>query len=462
MKMSLKTRLIISYTSLSLFLIVSLLFISNILLEKQFNNYIKQKQERINQSIVDAVIAEMETDETLNLDYLLAIGEKALDEGIILMVNDKSGNELFCMSCLDNTRCEDMLTSMESTMRGRYPNFKGDYMETTYPITKQGVNLGTIKLGYYGPFYYNETDLKFIELLNNLFIISSFVFSIIAFFVGYYMANRFAKPIKVVIAKTQEIEKGDYINKIEFSSSTTEIDSLIKSVNSLADTLYAQQMLKKRMAIDYAHEFRTPLTTIQSNLEAIIDGIFEPTNERMESIREEILRLSRMVCEIDKIVEIEGAENGLQKEEFDLSQLLQQTILSFENEARVKNIELILKTEPCLIIADRDKVRQVTVNLLSNALKYTDNGEIVVTLKSYGDDVCFSVLDTGIGISDDDMKNVFEHLYRADESRTRDTGGVGIGLSVVKAIVEAHGGTVEVKSELGYGSEFIVKLNKNM
>lgn len=460
MKMSLKTRLIISYTALSLMLIFSLLFVANLFLEKQFNNYVLEKQENINLSIVDSVSAEFETGKVPDNDYLLSIGESALEQGIVLMVNDKFGNELFCMSCIDNLRCNDMLMSMESTMRKKYPKFKGEYMETIYPITKNGENFGTVKLGYYGPFYYNETDIKFIEVINKLFIKSAFVFLIIAFFVGYYMANRFSKPIKAVIAKTQDIENGNYINTIQFSSTTSEIDSLINSVNSLANTLHAQQMLKKRMAIDYAHEFRTPLTTIQSNLEGIIDGVFEPTNERIESITQEIMRLSRMVSEIDKIVEIEKSENKLEKEEFDLSQLLQQTLLSFENEARAKNITLILKSELCIINADKDKINQVVINLLSNALKYTDSGEIVVTLKSYSDIGCFSISDTGIGISEEDIENIFEHLYRADQSRTRDTGGAGIGLSVVKAIVSAHGGKIEVKSQIGHGSEFIVTLNK--
>lgn len=460
MKMNLKTRLIISYTALSMFLIFSLLFVSNFLLEKQFNSYIKEKQEKINLNIVASVSTELETGKPPNLDNLLDIGEKALDEGVILMVNDKFGNEIFCMSCIDNMGCEHMLTSMESSMKKRYPHFDGKYMETTYPVTKDGVNLGTVKLGYYGPFYYNEADMKFIEVLNSLFIKASLLFLGIAFIVGYYMANRFSEPIKAVIAKTREIERGDYINRIEFSSTITEINSLINSVNSLASTLQTQQMVKKRMAIDYAHEFRTPLTIIQSNLEGIIDGVFEPTNERIESMRQEILRLSRMVSEIDNIVEIEKIENELEKEEFDLSQLLQQTVLSFENEANAKNITLKLKTEPCIIFADMDKIRQVSINLLSNALKYTDAGEIVVTVKSYNDVACFSVLDTGIGISDNEVKNIFEHLYRVDQSRTRETGGTGIGLSVVKVIVEAHNGKIEVKSELGHGSEFIVTVNK--
>ncbi len=461
MKMNLKARLILSYTVLSLLLIFSLLFVSNLMLERQFNNYVKEKQERKNLDIVESVLAEFETDKTPNLDYLFSIGQNALNEGIILMVNDKLGNELFCMSCLDNTRCENMLTSMESTMRKRYPNFVGEYTEKVYPLSKYDVDYGTVKLGFYGPFYYNEADIKFIDMLNNLFIKAAFIFLIIAFIVGYFMANRIAKPLKAVTLKTQEIEKGNYTNRITFSSKTAEIDSLIDSVNALAFTLDTQQSLKKRMAQDYAHEFRTPLAAIQSNLEGIIDGVFEPTNERVESIRQEILRLSRMVEGIDKIAELQNDNVSLHKEHFNFCELLNQNLTTFEAEIKDKNIILTLNTEHCEIYADKDKISSVIINLISNAVKYTDEGgKIDIEVKNKKDSIMFTVTDNGVGIAEADLSNIFEHLYRADVSRARDTGGSGIGLSVAKAIVTAHGGRIEVKSKQGSGSEFVVELNK--
>ncbi len=283
---------------------------------------------------------------------------------------------------------------------------------------------------------------------------------VISLGMSVFFATRISKPLSLVNAKTKEIASGSYADKIVHCTNIIEADDLIDSVNALASTLQAQQEIKKQMAHDYAHEFRTPLATIQSNLEGIIDGVFEPTNERIESIRQEILRLSRMVSQIDKIVEIEKSDISLQKEQFDLSELLRLNLMSFESEAKAKNIELRLQAEPCTITADRDKISQVIINLLSNALKYTDEGQVTVTLKSYSDVACFSVADTGIGISGDDLPHIFEHFYRADKSRARDTGGAGIGLAVAKSIVHAHGGKIEAKSEHTKGSEFIVTLKK--
>lgn len=293
-----------------------------------------------------------------------------------------------------------------------------------------------------------------------VFLLISLIAIGIAFAMSVLFATRISNPLNLLNTKTKEIANGGYGEKIVYQSNILETDDLIHSVNALASTLETQQAIKKQMARDYAHEFRTPLTAIQSNLEGIIDGIFKPTNERIESIRQEILRLSRMVSEIDKIFEIEKSYTSLQREEFDLYDLLNQTILYFENEAATKNIKIQLHGEPCKIYADKDKISQVIINLLSNAIKYTDKGQITLTLKGYTDVACFSISDTGIGIAKEDLPFIFEHLYRSDKSRTRNTGGTGIGLAVVKSIINAHGGKIEVSSQPAIGSEFIITLNR--
>jgi len=213
------------------------------------------------------------------------------------------------------------------------------------------------------------------------------------------------------------------------------------------------------MASDYAHEFRTPLATLQLNLEAMIDGIWEPNTQLLESCREEILRLTRMISDIDKIVEIENNSISLKKTKFDLAKVVDQIVLTFQPSIVAKNINMEIQTTECEIYADKDKIIQVIYNLLSNALKYTDNGEsIKIRVNKYSNKSEIIVSDTGIGISAEDLPNIFENLYRVDKSRNRSTGGSGIGLSVVKAIVDAHGGSISTKSEPTKGSEFTVSL----
>jgi len=460
MKISLKMKLTISYVLLSLFLVSSLFIVSNYLLEKKFQSYIMNSQEKKNDNIVNLVTNEFDKDGTApSADVFQNIGNTALSEGLVLMVDDLNHVQLFCMSDVYSEMCDDMIESMSTHMASIYPNFNGQYVQKSYDILKDNTKIGTVTLGYYGPFFYNDQDVQFLDVLNKIFIGVAILFLVIAGVLGYFMANRISKPIKKVIDKTRQIETGDYSDRLTFTSRTNEISQLIRSVNTLAETLEKQQISKKRMASDYAHEFRTPLATLQLNLEAMIDGIWEPNVQRLESCREEILRLTRMISDIDKIVKIESDSISLQKTSFDLANVVDQIVLTCQPSIVAKNINIDIQTTACEIYADKDKIIQVIVNLLSNAIKYTDRGKsIKITVNKYKNQAELIVSDTGIGIAKQDLPNIFEHLYRVDKSRNRSTGGSGIGLSVVKAIVDAHGGGIIVKSELNKGSEFTVSL----
>ena len=462
MKISLKVKLTLSYILLSLFLVSALLVVSNRLLNQKFQSYIMETQENKNQNIVDLVTETFnKNSQKPSIEALESIGNTALSQGMVLMVTDLKKNEIFCMSTVDSRMCDNMIESMRAKMATIYPNFKGAYTQKKYDIIVEDTKIGIVTLGYYGPFYYEDADVQFLKVLNGVFLGISIVFLIIATLLGVFMAGRISKPIKKVIDQTKEIETGNYTNRLTNISKTKEINQLIHSINTLADTLESQQRSKRRMAQDYAHEFCTPLATLQSNLEAMIDGIWEPTNERLESCREEILRLTRMISEIDKIVKIENDRLVLQKTTFDLADVVKQAVVNMQLDVATKHLHLENTTSSCEIYADKDKIMQVILNLLTNAIKYTDSeGSIKIELENYNTKVELKISDTGIGIGKEDLPNVFEYLYRADKSRNRDTGGSGIGLSVVKAIVEAHGGTIRAKSELGKGSEFTVTLRK--
>jgi len=460
MKISLKMKLTISYVLLSLFLVSSLFVVSNYLLEKKFQSYIMKTQEKKNDNIVNLVTNEFEENGTAtSADAFQNIGNTALSEGLVLMVNDLNDVQLFCMSDDYSEMCDNMIESMSTHMASIYPNFNGQYVQKSYDILKDNTKIGSVTLGYYGPFYYNDQDLQFLDVLNKIFVAVAILFLAIAGVLGYFMANRISRPIKKVIDQTRQIEAGDYSDRLTSTSRTNEINQLIHSVNALAKTLERQQISKKRMASDYAHEFRTPLATLQLNLEAMIDGIWEPDTKRLESCREEILRLTRMISDIDKIVKIENNSISLQKTKFDLAKVVDQIVLTFQPSIVARNINMETQTTECEIYADKDKIVQVIFNLLSNALKYTDDGEsIKIIVNKYSNKAELIVSDTGIGIAAEDLPNIFENLYRVDKSRNRSTGGSGIGLSVVKAIIDAHDGSISTKSKLTKGSEFIVIL----
>jgi two-component system, OmpR family, sensor histidine kinase BaeS len=221
--------------------------------------------------------------------------------------------------------------------------------------------------------------------------------------------------------------------------------------------------LRKRLTADVAHELRTPLATLQSHMEAMIDGIWEPDTERLESCHEEILRIGRMVGDLEKLARFESENLVLNREPFDMAELVKRIIINFESDFRNKRVKIDFHGTEQIVTLDKDKISQVVVNLVSNALKYTcEGGDVKVGIRDIGDMIRLTVQDTGIGISEEDLPCIFERFYRADKSRNRLGGGSGIGLAITKAIVEAHTGTIKVTSRLGEGTEFVLELPKNM
>lgn len=462
MKFSLKIKLIISYVLISFLLVGSLFYTTKYLFNKQFENYVQKNLEKSSIQIVNQVISAYDNNgNPPSSTTLLNIGEAALAKGFVLSVYDQKGNMIWCMNEVNQNMCSNMLMDMEDSMNNIYLNFNGEYTEKSYEINKNGSIYGNVTLGYYGPFYYTNNDVQFLNMFNQIFMIGAILSFIIAVLFGIFMADKIGSPIKKVIEHTAKIESGNYNERIEIKSNTNEVDNLIHSVNSLASTLNRQHLIRKRMAQDYAHELRTPLASLQSNIEAMIDGIWRPDKTRLESLNEEILRLTRMLNGIEKIAEIEDNKLVLNKTRFDIYEFIKKIMLNFESYLRDKNITFTIDGEQCTAYGDKDKIGQVIINLISNSIKYTGSGgKISIKIDDSPSEVKFSVADNGIGIDEEDLPYIFEHLYRADKSRASETGGNGMGLSVAKSIVDAHQGKITVESNAQSGSKFTVILPK--
>jgi two-component system sensor histidine kinase BaeS len=273
------------------------------------------------------------------------------------------------------------------------------------------------------------------------------------------MAKRLSTPISRVITTARMISKGNFDSRITEPSGTKEMAQLTGTINNLAETLENQEDLRKKLTADVAHELRTPLATLQSHMEAMIDGIWEPDEERLKSCHEEIMRINRLVGDLEKLAKYESENLILTKTSFDISELIQHIIQNFENNFANKNIDIKFIGEKELVTADKDKISQVIINLLSNALKFTEQGgEVQVVVKGTENFSEITVKDSGKGIPAEDLPYIFQRFYRADKSRNRLTGGAGIGLTITKAIIDAHKGTIQVRSKVDEGTEFVVVL----
>ena len=452
---SLRGKLILSYVLVAALSVFLISILSNKFMERLFNNYVIEAHQRKSNDIVNSVKEQYAKDRKWDVNIIERIGIDALENGLIIKITDTEGKVLWDAEKHNNGRCEALIYHFSQNMVRRYPDWKGGYVKKSYIMDINGSQIGKAEIGYYGPFYYTDHDLIFLETLNKIFISVGGVSLVVAILGGVLMAEGISKPIAKVIKSAEAITRGNYKNRISEKSKTKEINNLIYSINNMAYSLEKQELLRKRLTADVAHELRTPLATLQSHMEAIIDGVWEPTIDRIKSCHEETIRINRLVGDLERLAKYESDSLSLVKSSFSLSELLQNILLNFEAEYRNKGVELTVKKEGINITADRDKISQVIINLLSNALKYTPSGgKVEIGIGRKVDKILIYVMDSGIGISEEDLPYIFERFYRVDKSRSRITGGAGIGLTITKAIVEAHGGIIEVSSTVGKGSVF--------
>lgn len=289
--------------------------------------------------------------------------------------------------------------------------------------------------------------------------IISIVFAAIA---GIILAGKISVPVKAATRAAKDIARGNYNNRINTDICTMELSELGNAVNHMAESLDNHEMLRRRLTSDVAHELRTPVANVSSNIEAIIEGVLEPTNERLSSCYNELERITGIITELEKLRQIEGENMILHIGHVDIYELAKEVKLIFENEMSKKNIRCDIIGEHIDVCVDKDKMSQVLNNLISNAVKYTDNyGNIQITVIQENENVVITVEDNGCGIDDNDIQYIFERFYRTDKSRNRSTGGAGIGLTITRAIVQLHGGTIHVESKKGVGSLFKVTIPAN-
>lgn len=278
----------------------------------------------------------------------------------------------------------------------------------------------------------------------------------------FWLAKRLSKPLKQLSDKTEQIAQGDRVPNVKIEG-TQELKQIAQTINALLSELNTHEALRQSLMQDLAHELRTPLTSILTIIEAMLDGIYPADEVRLFEIYEEMERLSRLIMDMVKLSEAESSRFSLKIERCDMTRLLKGVYQNFIPNANDKEIQLVFEppTIPSYAEVDNDRVIQMMYNLLSNAINYTEPyGKVVLSLDSNEDEVIIRCQDSGIGIEEEQLSLIFSRLYRIDKSRSRQSGGLGVGLSITKALVEAHSGSISVESIVNDGSTFTIKLPK--
>jgi two-component system sensor histidine kinase BaeS len=457
----LRTRLSLAFVAVGLAAVLGIMIFVNLFLQVQFRQYAVRKQEERNLEVLALITTQYDGAGHWKGEVIQDIGVSVLQEGLIIRLVDAQGRTVWDALEYNSGICHAMIDQMAASMTARYPSLQGGLTQMGYPVEHNGRQVGTLQVGTYGPFYYSEAEFLFIDTLNRLLVWVALGALVVSLTSGLLASRRLSDPIARVIASTREIAAGEYAVRVSARSRTREVRELEEAVNHLARTLGEQDRLRKRLTADVAHELRTPLTTVQGHLEAMIDGVWQPTPERLGGCHEEILRLGHLVQDLSTLARFESGALTLRREPLELKRLVGDVARLQRELFSRKGVELKADGEPVTVHADREKMVQVLVNLLDNALAFTPKGGTVEVLSKAEAHQRFgrlTVRDTGRGIPEGDLPYIFERFYRVDESRTRASGGSGIGLTIVREIVRAHGGTVEAGSRLGEGTEIVIRL----
>ena len=457
---SLKTQISLAFMLVVLGTVLLVSVLSNILLSRRFETYVKAQQAEQTASIVDSLGIQYDmASGTWRADAVYALGMQALLDGYIIKVVSGDGAVVWDAENHDMERCRQIMEEVSARMLGR--GTYGGFVSPEYPLTQNGLNIGTVTLHYFGPFFYSASDVVFLDALNLLLSAIGMVSLLLSFMAGSLLAKQIARPITKTAGIAKQISSGSYIVQDQGETKTRELNDLMSALNHLARTLASQESIRKRQTADIAHELRTPLTTLGSHLEAMIEGVWEPTTQRLQSCHDEILRLGKLVKDLEHLERAESADPKLEKEALELLSFTQSVCGNFESELANKDLCLTVQGTPSILPADRDSFRSVITNLLSNAIKYTSpGGQIRIEIQDYPQSCVFIMEDDGPGIPQSELPYIFERFYRADKSRNRGTGGAGIGLAIVKSLVGAHRGTVLAQNRTEGGCRFTLTFPK--
>ena len=339
---------------------------------------------------------------------------------------------------------------LNAILQGRSPE-TGNIFQP-YPLFLSGKEIGSLEVRFLKP----RKESIFIARSNTFLLISLLIVGVAAILLSVLFSKKLTNPLKNLDSATEAIMEGNLKRRVAVSGND-EIGRLSETFNKMAQKLELQESLRRKLISNVAHELRTPLGAMRSEMEGIMDNIVPLDKKQVQSLYEETGRLKHILEGIEDLAQAEASTMSMEKQSIELKPFLTHIVERFRSLSQDKGVSIELECDDTIMInADPEKLSQVVINLLSNALKATEAGGYVrVKAGQSASEIFLEVKDTGIGIKQEALPFIFERFYKVSE------GGLGLGLTIVRELVEAHGGRIEVKSESGKGSVFTVYIPDN-
>lgn len=443
----------LSLVQISLLILVLVIVCTNLGFTVLFRQYVAQIRANETHMIL-AAVEEVFSDGQMDAEDRTRLRQTANQSGVHALVETAAGESVFDSAVGGNGSKRALLSKSKEVLD------LDTLVYSPYVLKLENATEVTVFIGREPGWLLSQEDIGFVVGVNLTFLLVTAIALPLVWFLSKWLSGKLSRPIVAVHQATEALRLGRYHNLELAKSETLELYDLAVAMENLAFQLDHQEALRQRLTTDIAHELRSPLAVIRSQLEGMQDGVLSPDPERLARLNGEILRLTNLINDLGELTLVENDLYELQRQRLDFSLLVSQVAEDFEPIFEEKGLALVREIQPGLWFeADAERMRQILVNLMTNAYKYTDQGQVTIALSALSEQLCITVADTGIGISESDLPFIFQRFYRADPSRNRQTGGAGIGLAIADKLVRAHGGTIEAESQLGRGTVIRICFN---
>ena len=435
--------LVAGITAVLTILVVALVF------GAYFTSYTTDNMKSIANFAAERISEEYSYVRSMNsVNYGLVMENLQLNDEAGVMVLDADGTTMFDSSAEGGT----------TGVRGEGPSSASQVAIAA--VTYGGEEVGSVRLWVYGSdALMRRLDVEFRDNTYEALLMAATAAVVVATLIGFWFSRTLVRPVRKISAAAREISEGNLSARTGMHGGN-ELSRLGEQFDVMAESIEKDRQMEMRLTSDVAHELRTPLMAIQATVEAMIDGVYETDSEHLAMVDAEVRRLSRLVDALLKLSRLERRSQPMNEEVADLGEIVNAVVASHEVLVQDSGLQIESHVKGTVkAVCDKDLIKQAVANLISNAVRYTPEGGRIDTFVHEQDGwAMIDVSDTGIGLTPEEEKMVFSRFWRADSDRGRKSGGLGIGLSVVKEIISQHKGQIKVKGEKGVGSTFTIML----